>query len=211
MSQEADRTPTEHESLGSNADTDMASRPTEAQSDAVLMERIKSGNKSAFGQLLNRYWEPLGRYATGVLGCEARAEDVVQEAFMQVWVRRADWEKTGTVKAYLYRMVRNFSLNQLRDAAGRERKGNQIRIQLEQGRRPPSPSETFQEQELLRRFDDVVNSMTDRRREVFTLVRFHGLSYRQVADALEIAPQTVANHMTGALADLKDALSSHLG
>jgi RNA polymerase sigma factor (sigma-70 family) len=54
-----------------------------------------------------------------------------------------------------------------------------------------------------------VDSLPLRRRQVFTLVRHYGLSYRETAAVLDLSPQTVANHLSLALADLRESLAPH--
>jgi RNA polymerase sigma-70 factor (ECF subfamily) len=57
--------------------------------------------------------------------------------------------------------------------------------------------------------ESAITALPERRREIFVLSRYHGLSYREIAEVLEISPQTVANQLSAALATLRESLASH--
>jgi RNA polymerase sigma-70 factor (ECF subfamily) len=72
----------------------------------------------------------------------------------------------------------------------------------------PAPDD---EEETERRVREAVAGLPRRRREVFELARYHDLTHQQIALTLSMAPQTVANHMSAALRDLRIALADLLG
>jgi RNA polymerase sigma-70 factor (ECF subfamily) len=73
-----------------------------------------------------------------------------------------------------------------------------------------TPYEDVQGAELQRLAAAAVSRLPERRREVFRLAREEGLSYQEIADILGLSTQTVANHMSLALADLRTALRPHI-
>lgn len=179
-------------------------------SDDALMERIADGDAAAFGALFDRYWTSLVVSAERMLLRRDAAKDIVQEAFVQVWRNRSSWRPTGSVKGYLWRITRNLALNEQRRQ--RTRKGWAER---NAGEDPtsgslPGPAELFEAEALRAEVEEAVRSLPARRREVFVLARFEGLSYEEIAEAMGISPQTVANQMSAALAALREALSGRL-
>jgi DNA-directed RNA polymerase specialized sigma24 family protein len=76
--------------------------------------------------------------------------------------------------------------------------------------RLPTPDEHCAGAELDRAYARAVALLPERRREVYLLVRHHGLSHQEVAQALDLSSQTVANHMRLALIDLRRSLSAYL-
>jgi RNA polymerase sigma-70 factor (ECF subfamily) len=153
-----------------------------------------------YEQLFQLHWGPLVRYARGIVGSSDGAEDMVQEAFLGLW-RRREAIDPERVKAFLYRAVHNRSLN--------ERRWSRVR---DLWRDHQSGVESFapaadEEEASERRVRDAVARLPRRRREVFELARFHDMSYEQIAYTLSISPQTVANHMSAALRDLRKALA----
>lgn len=179
-------------------------------SDHALMERIRDGNRTSLGILMERYWSPLVAYASAVAESEDDAEDVVQETFVRVWRQRATWTPSGAVNAYLYRITRNLALNAHRDRTarrGREERGGAGLFGAGSSRNPDRDLETAS---LRADVEAAIALLPKRRRDVFLLSRFHGLTHVEIAQTLGLSPQTVANHMSAALADLRNALSQHL-
>lgn len=73
-----------------------------------------------------------------------------------------------------------------------------------------SPLEYVEESELRNLIQEAIEALPPRRREIFILIRYHGLSYKEAAKVLNVAPQTVANNVSRALDSLRDALGPML-
>src|SRR5690606_17901059 len=119
----------------------------------------------------------------------AEAEDIVQDAFMGLWHRRASWDDSRSLKSYLYTAVRNRALNALEHA-------NVVRAaQVAMG--PPdvelteTPHDLLTERELMEVVDRIIDGLPQRRREVFLLHRRHGFTYEEIANMLGISERTV--------------------
>lgn len=183
----------------------------EDRSDEALMERIRDGHRDSLRILLERYWSPLVGYAAGFVGGPDPAKDVVQDSFIRIWVKRGEWSSGGSVSAYLYRIVRNLSLNARRDQSTARRHDDLCGVTRAREDPPRRPDETLEADSLRAEVEAAIQALPERRREVFVLSRFHGLTHREIADAMEISPQTVSNQMSAALAELRSALCHHLG
>jgi RNA polymerase sigma-70 factor (ECF subfamily) len=159
-----------------------------------------AGAGDDYERLLQAYWGPLVRYARGIIGSTDSAEDVVQEAFVRLWQRREALEPER-LTAFLYRTVRNLSFN--------ERRWSRVRDLWRAGQPGDEVYEPLPDDEEAteQRVREAVAMLPRRRREVFELARYHDLSYQQIAFTLSLAPQTVANHMSAALRDLRHALA----
>lgn len=180
----------------------------EAAETRQLLHRIRLGDASALDGLLAVYWKPLVRYAYALLGSKDDAEDVVQDVFVELWNRRLNWRDIESIRPYLYRSTRNRALN--------ERRRRKVRIawfgaNRHEQRHPPTPAETLQTQELQRAVEAALASLSPRRREVFLLYTGHSLSYHEIGAIMGISYQTVANHMSAALRDLRRALAEYAG
>jgi len=173
--------------------------------DADLMHRIQAGHHDALDEALSLYWEPLVRYARGFLGSADAAEDAAQEAFVRLWKHRNDWSANESLRAYLYRILRNHLLNERR--AQRVRARWRERMLRRRPRGPATPIENAEYGELNAAVRAALDELSPRRREVFTLARFHGLSYREIAETLDVSPQTVANQMSATLTTLRERLT----
>ncbi|HEY8469354.1 MAG TPA: sigma-70 family RNA polymerase sigma factor [Longimicrobiales bacterium] len=175
--------------------------------DRALMELALRGDADAFADLVRRYWSPLAAYARRLLGGNREAgEDLAQEAFLRIWNGRLQWRPTGSVRAFLYGLVRNLALNERRSARVRVRAIGRLRAMLRDWYQRPSPLELVEQAEERAAVERAIAALPPRRREIFILVRVHGLSYGEVAEILEISPQTVANQMSAALTTLRRLL-----
>ncbi len=76
-------------------------------SDAELMARIRDGDRSAFGDLVERYKDPIVNYLTKMTGNRARAEEAAQEAFIKLFHAAPRYREQGKFSAFLYRIATN--------------------------------------------------------------------------------------------------------
>lgn len=171
------------------------------------LSRVRLGDPRVLEELLAEHWAPLLTYAQTLLtevGASG-ADDIVQEAFVRLWEKRDQWETTDRPAAILCRIVRNLALN--------ERRNQRNRLSLLGGKRqlrphtPATPLDLAGAAELEDAIAVAVEALSTRQREVFKLSRFHGLSYTEIASVLDVAPQTVANHMSAALSALRRQLA----
>jgi RNA polymerase sigma-70 factor, ECF subfamily len=182
----------------------------QVQCDRTLMQGIQAGDRTSLQSLMNRYWAPLVGYAAARTACREDAEDVVQETFVRVWRHREKWNASGSVSAYLYRITRNLALNSRRDRRAQWNREDRSGADLYGSAAASSPEDDYESQTLNDDVQRAINELSERRREIFMLSRFHGLSHREIAQTLGLSPQTVANHMTSALADLRKSLAQYL-
>lgn len=168
------------------------------------MRRIREkDDEGALDELIRRYWTSLVRYAVSFVDRTDDAEGVVQEAFVRVWEKRRSWRPSGSVKGYVYRIVRNLCLHETERRSVRDEWSDR---QSRRTRFSPSPEQILQQREVLSALREAIRNLPDRRREVFRLACLEGLSYREVADTMGIAVSTVANQMSSALDELREAL-----
>lgn len=175
-------------------------------SDLDLLARIRRGDARALGVILERYWIHVVRHAAAILGNTSSAEDIAQETFVRIWERRETWKLQGSVRGLLFTISRNLSLDERSRRATHARAARNL-----SGVTPlPTPEEHVLWAELDRAYARALESLPERRREVYLMVRHHGLTHAEVAQALRLSPQTVANHVRLALVDLREALATYL-
>lgn len=172
--------------------------------DRSIMERLHAGEPSALDDLIQRYWHALVAYAVRILDDADAAEDVVQDAMLRVWSERERWTPSDRLRGFLYQVTRNLALNELEKRKVRERWADTAKHQPR--RQVPTPLDLTEEGQLREFLDEAVNALPPRRREVFVLARYHGHSHGEISKIMNISPQTVANQMSAALDDLRQAL-----
>jgi RNA polymerase sigma-70 factor (ECF subfamily) len=163
--------------------------------------RLAASDHSALEAVFGDAHSALVSYARRMLTDSAQARDVVQVAFIRLWEHRHELDPDRSIRAWLFRTVRNEALTRLRDAR------NQARS-LETWHdapcwRPQTPDAVLEEDELGRAMQQWMDELPERQREAIRLSRFEGLSHEEIADVMDIAPRTVNNHIVRGLQTLR--------
>jgi RNA polymerase sigma-70 factor (family 1) len=172
--------------------------------DDELTASLAAGRVAALDEMLRRYWPRIVRFATHIAGCPDVAEDIAQQAFVQLWEWRARLTLGASASAFLHRVARNLALNEVRNRAARERQVRAIRSADDALVSPPD--EVLEIRGVEHAIDRAIAALPPRQREVFVMARYEGLTHQEIAKILGTSPQTVANQMTSALVRLRDAL-----
>ncbi len=175
--------------------------------EQILWQQIQQGQRSALESLFRTYYTPLVRFVHSKVQDADAAEDLVQEVFYKLWNQRDSLQINTSLKAYLYTVSKNLSLNEIQKKK-RHAELNQVYTEKQEQQDPGmSEDEASVWEERIR---EVVESLPPRCREVFELSRFEGLTYQEIAEELHISPKTVENQMGKALSVLREKLAPFL-
>ena len=175
--------------------------------DTELLDRLRAGDSGAFDTIFRTCYAALVRAAEGIVHERAVAEELVQEAFLELWRRRERLTADGSPQAYLFRSVRNRALNELRHRRVVERSEPAALLETEPPRRADVQVMEGEIGDAVRR---AIAELPPRRREVFELSRLHGLSYAEIAATLGITVKGVEAQMGKALKTLREQLAPWL-
>src|SRR6266566_1332895 len=178
--------------------------------DAELAEGIRRGDERALDRLLAHRWAPLVACVARRVGDAELAKDIAQEAFVRLWERRHEIDPSRSVVGYLYQVVRRRAIDELRREDVRERWAERERCQAAETAAARAPVRQLPDHDALAALDRAIAGLPGRRREAFTLVHVQQLSYREAAEVMGITPQTVANQVAAALAQLRCQLKQLL-
>jgi len=169
-----------------------------------IVEKIRSGDQCAFESMFHSYYSKLCVFSNSHVKSLDVARDVVQEVFIKIWDNRQDFEIRHSLKAYLYQAVRNQSLNYIEKSNQKRRLSESFR-KHEDLKREEHPS-GLNTEELTQKVWKLVDKLPERRRSIFILYRKHGLSYKEIAEVMDIKRKTVENQMGKSLQFLRDRL-----
>ena len=166
---------------------------------AELISAIRAGSREAFDEMCGRYYAPLTAYARLFLNGNW-AQDVVQDVFVNVWVRREALDPGQSLYGYLLRSVYNQSVNYVNKHrhACSYRSYYQERIES---------IEKLYSQDLRTSINEASAALPAKCREVFSLSYLQGFSHREISERMGIAQSTVENHIYLALRQLRAKLS----
>lgn len=156
--------------------------------------------------LFRQYYAGLCKSLFRILRDATFAEDIVQEVFLKVWEMRETLQLDAAMQAYLYRSCYNTALNFLK-----QKKKNTDIDTLEMvlaGGETAEKNLNLRETEA--RILQAIDSLPPKTRLVFSLSRFEELSYKEIAERLEISVKSVEKHMGIALQRLRENLKEYL-
>ncbi len=172
--------------------------------DLAHWERIRSGDSTAFSYIFRKHYEQLYRFAGRFVKDTHTAENIVQNVFVNLWIERNKRHIQTSLKSYLYKMVKNHSLNYLK----REKKMDYLeKRQNIQENFNISPDEKLLEKELHIAVHNAINKLPSQCRQIYLMKRYDDLKYTEIAEILNISINTVKTQMKRALKSLLKQLS----
>ncbi len=182
--------------------------------DEELLHRLRHGDDAAFEMLVRRYEGELFGYLRRYLRDEILADDVFQNTFLQVYLKRHQYEEGRPVRPWLYTIATRQAIDAMR------RHGRHQAVSLEQPCEEAGETCTLHESlpgaslcpldraealEQAERLRAEVDRLPDFLRQVLLLAYFQGLKYREIADALGIPVGTVKSRLHAALRRLQES------
>lgn len=168
-----------------------------------LAQALKEGDKKAFKTIFEAYHNSLFRFLMSRGVDYSHAQDILQQTFLKVWEKRTDLDPEKSLRSFLFTIAYNLAKNHFRQA-GFER----LESISEPSAEDEAPAE--EEKDLNKLLRLAVDDLPERRRAVFELCFFEGLTYKEVGGVLEISPKTVGHHMSAALSTLRETLKDFL-
>jgi RNA polymerase sigma-70 factor, ECF subfamily len=187
-----------------------------ACSDEDLFGRCRRGNAAAFEVLVRRYERELYGYLRRYLGDASLADDVFQNTFLQLYLKRDQYEAGRPVRPWLYTIATHQAIDALRrqnrrpavslELTATEDAGGELQSLMELlEARGPAPLEGVLAEEARQLVRNSVDQLPDFLRQVVILAYYQGMKYRDVADVLGIPVGTVKSRLHAALHRLQEA------
>jgi RNA polymerase sigma-70 factor (ECF subfamily) len=179
--------------------------------DAALVERVRGGDVAAFEPLVEKYRQRVYRLAYNVLRNQEDAWDVAQEAFIKAYRAMPSFRGQSQFYTWLFRIVMNVAQDKLRQRGAAGRAFGTERVTEEEWERTmPDPGEdpdaAAARAEQRARITRALETLPEHHRAIIMLSDLEGLSYREIADALNIPMGTVMSRLHHARKRLKAAL-----
>jgi RNA polymerase sigma-70 factor (ECF subfamily) len=191
---------------------------TEAD-DHDLVEACKAGDRQAFQALYQRYERKVYAVAYGFLRNPEDALDVAQEAFIKVHRYLPNFEGQSSFYTWLYRIVANLCIDHLR-RAGRKRDvefDDRLRHDGDQDAASSlpisnlgDPSEAVRNKEILTAVEDSLTHLSDKHRAVIIMRELQGLSYSDMAKAMNCSKGTIMSRLFHARRNMQKLLKERL-
>ena len=171
-----------------------------------LFERMKQSDEKAFEILFHKYYGILCSFATKIINDDIAAEEIVQDFFVKLWEKREQIYIESSVKNYVFRSVKNLCLNFIQH---NKTKIKYAQIVLSEIENSFSDESNYPEIDLFLKIEESINSLPEKRQEIFRLSRQEGLKYKEIAHKLNISIKTVETQMSLAIKTLRDKLKNY--
>jgi RNA polymerase sigma-70 factor (family 1) len=180
--------------------------------DTELLERMALDDHQAFDILYNRYWKRVLQFAISKSGDIMEGENIVQDVFVSLWNRRGTLTVTSCFENYLmvsikYRVIKFLNKQRAERLSSNSDSADFDLID-------DSTQQHLEFEELRKRLEIAIGKLPDKCRIIYQLNKVDGLSYREIADKLDITEKSVDAHLYRAkksiLSDLKSYLSVFL-
>ena len=178
-----------------------------SSNERELVIRLIAGDEDAFCELYAAYKNRLIYFAMRFLKSREYAEDIFQDAFTVIWESRRFIDPNTSFSSYLYTIVRNRVLNQLRESASEDRLKEQILSQAVDYSNETS-NQIFAN-DLQRLISHALSQLTPRQREIFEMSRNKQMSHKEIAETLGISVNTVQEHISVSLRALRTYLEKN--
>jgi RNA polymerase sigma-70 factor (ECF subfamily) len=168
-----------------------------------IVQLFSKGDERALRQVFDWLHAGLLFYAVSITKDQGEAEDIVSEAFAKVWSRRKMFNDARVLKSYLYTIVRNSSLNFLKQHTKQELAVAKLGTWKEGG----DDLGLVAEAEMVNQLATELDTLSAQGKEVIRLLYWEGKKIREVAENLGISESTVKTQKMRAIQRLRTALS----
>lgn len=179
---------------------------TPVKNEADLLSLVAKGDQRAFTELFDAYYKPLGEYVFKLTESIEVTEEIVQDVFIKIWLKKEILLQLDNFSYYLFILSKNQTLNHLRKKANDEVRQLEWLKQFEEETYTPDHLPVIEEYRIL--MDQAIEKLPPQQKKVYKLSREERLKHEEIAKILNISPETVKKHIKLALRFIKNELSS---
>jgi len=192
---------------------------TERTGERSLIRAAQRGDAAAFEQLVRSYDSNVLRMAYNLLHSEEDARDIYQEAFLRVYRKLPEFRFDSAFSTWLYRIVANLCLDQIRKRKVRKEEaasietadGEMDRLQLiPESRADVDPQRQLMSAEVKNRIQEVLNGLSPRERLVFEMRHYQGMRLRAIGESLGVTEEAAKNCLFRATQKMRAALGEFI-
>lgn len=174
--------------------------------DALLMVQFQRGNNEAFNSLVVKYQQMVVGVIARYTGDRANSEDMTQEVFIRVYRNRGNYQPTVPFRYYLFTIVHNLCLNEIRDS-GRHKTTS---IDFDDTFKTPATEEDSHKRELQDAVKAAIEALPPQQRMAVILDKYQELSYEEIAKTMRLSLTATKSVIWRARQNLKEQLKKYI-
>lgn len=175
--------------------------------DSRLLVALQADDPTAFETIYNHMASKLLHYINSRIQNREQSEEIVQEIFVSLWVRRQEIDIHNSIESYLYAAAKYQLLNYIRSESVRHKYAEHFALFASM--QSENTEEFINLTDLKTAIEEHVSQLPPKCQQVFRLSRFTGKSIQEIADEMSISTRTVENYITQALKHLRQALAQY--
>ncbi|AWO01983.1 RNA polymerase subunit sigma-24 [Chitinophaga alhagiae] len=183
----------------------MAIKPV--HNEPLLLKQVSLGDPEAFAQLFRAYHQPLAEYVHRLTESQEMTEDIVQDVFIKLWMKRETLPELNNFVHYLFILSRNRTFNCLREKANKQVRQMRWASQFEKVTTQDAPPP---EEDYRALIDVAVAQLPPQQQKVYFLSRYQHLKHKEIAAQLGISIETAKKHMKLALRSITQYVRAHI-
>ncbi|MFL6417570.1 MAG: RNA polymerase sigma factor [Bryobacteraceae bacterium] len=172
----------------------------EELTDSSLMRLVQGGDSGQLAVLFERHHAGLFRYLMQLSRNRALSEDLTQEVFFRVLKYAGTYDPEFPFSVWIYRMGRNAFFDTLRSRSAEPISPETLEVRS----REPMPEELFSRKQDRVFLEEALQTLSEEKREVLVLSRFHDLRYHEIAKIMKCEVNTVKVRVYRALRELRE-------
>lgn len=187
-------------------------RENESEQDKRLISRAQAGDSGAFRLLVERHQRRVFAIALGLVRDEQDAREIAQEAFLRVHKGLPQFHGGSSFFTWLYRIVTNLSIDLMRKPSRREAELH-FALEVDEGESPLLPASDADPYDVVRRgqislrIQAALEQLPPYHRGVILMREVEGMSYEEMAEAMQVSKGTIMSRLFHARKKLQRALS----
>lgn len=189
---------------------DLLQQKRQVQNEAEWIAQTREGNEQPFEMLFLKYYNRLCNFSCTYIKSPLLAEEIVQDVFTHIWETRDLLDPNENIKAYLYRSVKNRTLDVIEKRKTERRYLKEYTRFRAEGQQTDAPENEYNGQ-FIREVQKAVDELPERARMIYRLHKKDGLTYTEIAKIMDISIKTVESQMSRALKLLRWHLAKVLG
>ncbi len=180
--------------------------------DQILVQRVRAGDRGAYRELFQRYYQKIFALAFSVVRSREDAEDVTQDAFVKAYTSLAEFKGDSAFYTWLYRIAYNVAIDLTRKVSRRGGPAKEFQETddydgQEQVAAIDGPHQELYRKQQMGLINRALQTLTEEHRATIVLRELDGLSYEEIADSTGVSVGTVMSRLFYARKKLKIALS----
>uniref|UniRef100_UPI003217296D RNA polymerase sigma factor n=1 Tax=uncultured Draconibacterium sp. TaxID=1573823 RepID=UPI003217296D len=179
------------------------------QSNNDIIARLKNNEIKAFDDIYHKYCNRLYGFVLKLIKQESDAEEIVQEVFVRIWASRHKINEKDSFESFLFTIAYNNTISILRKRVNEKKYLNYLQ-NLQIGINSDTVIDDLHYRDLYKRYRDTIDQLTHRQKEIYLLSREDGLTYKEIAEKLNISINTVEIHISKAINFIKSHIDKTL-